>query len=115
MICILGTGAFGTALAVALGKDGTPVFQWGRDAGQTRDMQIRRENSRYLPGINLPDSVTVSSDLGSVPARIPVLLSVPMQQLRNVVDTHRKHLAGHALIACCKGIELKAARPRPRF
>ena len=107
MISIIGTGAFGTALAVALASDGTPVFLWGRDAEQTRDMQIRRQNARHLPGVMLPDSVTVSSDMGSVPAQSVVLLAVPMQQLRTVAEAHAAQLAGHPLVACCKGIELE--------
>jgi glycerol-3-phosphate dehydrogenase (NAD(P)+) len=110
MIVVVGAGAFGTALAVALGSDGTRVFLWGRDSAQTRDMQIRRENARHLPGISLPDSITVSSDLDTIAPESPVLLSIPMQQLRSVASTHATRLSGHALVACCKGIELETGQ-----
>jgi glycerol-3-phosphate dehydrogenase (NAD(P)+) len=69
-------------------------------------MQITRYNTRHLPDVRLPDSVIVSSDLETISPQSPVLLSVPMQQLRSVVAHHKETLRGHALVACCKGIEL---------
>jgi len=113
MITIAGTGAFGTALAISLASDGTPVFLWGRDAEQTQSMQIMRSNARHLPDTRLPDSVVVSSDFDTIPALSPVLLSVPMQQLRSVVSRHQKTLRDHPLIACCKGIELETGKSAP--
>ncbi|WP_026756851.1 NAD(P)H-dependent glycerol-3-phosphate dehydrogenase [Sediminimonas qiaohouensis] len=110
MIAIMGSGAFGTALAVALAADGTPVFLWGRDPEQTRDMQIRRNNARHLPNVRLPDSVVASSELDTIPAKTPVLLSIPTQQLRAAVNQSKHALHDHPLIACCKGIELETGK-----
>lgn len=110
MITVVGSGAFGTALAVSLASDGTPVFLWGRDEELTRNMQISRYNTRHLPDVRLPDSVVVSSSLETILPQSPVLLSVPMQQLRSVVTRHKDALRNHALVACCKGIELETGK-----
>ncbi|MDB5773149.1 MAG: NAD(P)-dependent glycerol-3-phosphate dehydrogenase [Burkholderia sp.] len=60
-ITILGAGAWGTALAIAL-ADRNSVVLWGRDEGAMREIASRRENRAYLPGFTLPEKLTVSSD-----------------------------------------------------
>lgn len=102
-VAILGAGAFGTALAISLGRNG-PVTLWARDP---RDMQQRRENAARLPGCEFPDQLTVTGDLHCATRAKTLLIAVPMQQLRGFIDTHRDRLAGKTLVACCKGIDLK--------
>lgn len=103
MIAIAGAGAFGTALAIALGREG-PVILWARDGADA--MQASRENISRLPGHRLPDSVTVTDDIRRVPAEIPVLLAVPMQALRDICAALGPNLDNRALVACCKGVDL---------
>lgn len=61
-ISILGAGAWGTALAVALAPR-HPVMLWARDAQSVSNMAATRDNARYLPGAPLPDPLQLSSDL----------------------------------------------------
>ena len=104
MTLICGAGAFGTALAVALGQRG-PVTLWARDAGHAAEMRARRENARRLPGIALPEAVTVVS--GAVPEGAgPCLLAMPMQALGGFLEEHRAALGHRPLVACCKGMDL---------
>ena len=103
-ISVIGAGAFGTALAISLARTGTPVTLWARDPDHARELQESRENTRRLPGLTLPDSITVTSDMSQAIAAT-MLLSVPMQQLRGLLLSH-PILDGHTLIACCKGVEL---------
>lgn len=100
-VAVLGAGAFGTALAVALGRK-EPVTLWARDV---RAMQDSRQSPR-LPGVTLPDSVTITEDLGQAAGCGTLLLSVPMQQLSRLLDQITTPTRGHALVACCKGIDL---------
>lgn len=99
MISILGAGAFGTALAVALAANG-PVTLWGRDIGWGRD------NPR-LPGVRLPDAVTVTDDLAVAMADI-TLLALPAQALGAFLRAEGARLDGpdRALVSCAKGIDL---------
>lgn len=103
MIAIAGAGAFGTALAIALGREGREVSLWARDVG---DMARSRRNERYLPGITLPDSVTVRPDSDVFGQAKVILLSVPMQALSGFLHAHAQALQGKTLVACCKGIDL---------
>ncbi|MFG6589876.1 NAD(P)H-dependent glycerol-3-phosphate dehydrogenase [Sulfitobacter sp. 1A12157] len=101
-ISILGAGAFGTALAISLAGKG-PVTLWARDAG---DMAARRENAKRLPGCPFPETLSVTESLAQAAEAEILLLAVPMQKLRSVLEEHRAALHGKHLVACCKGIEL---------
>ena len=62
-IIVLGAGAWGTALAASAAAhrfNAHAVTIWGRDPQQVREMELRRENSRYLPGFALPPSLQYS-------------------------------------------------------
>jgi glycerol-3-phosphate dehydrogenase (NAD(P)+) len=68
-ITILGAGAWGTALAIAL-ADWHEVVLWGRDAETMRDAAARRENVHYLPGFSLPASLSLTSDFDAAVAHV---------------------------------------------
>ena len=105
-ISILGAGAFGTAMAVTLSKGREDVMLWGRDAAALQEMEKTRENLRYLQGIDIPKTVTLIHDVKAALASDIICLSVPMQQLSNVLLACGTDLNGKTLVACCKGIDL---------
>lgn len=104
-IAVLGSGAFGTALAVALARKG-PVTLWTRSARQFDDMSARRENTAYLPGVTLPEALRVTDAIEAAAAADTLLLAIPMQKLRVALAAHSVRLGGRTLVACCKGIEM---------
>jgi glycerol-3-phosphate dehydrogenase (NAD(P)+) len=106
-IGVIGSGAFGTALAISLTHNG-PVTLWSRSKQQADCLQATRENPSRLPGIALPDDLTATSDMQQAAVHDTQLLAVPMQQLRSVLTDHADALASRTLVACCKGIELKS-------
>ena len=110
MIGIVGAGAFGTALAVALGQAGREVTLWARDAAHVDEMARTRANAARLPGVELPETVTVTAEIGDLQGCEAVLLSVPMQTLAGFLASHRAALDGLPLVACCKGIDLATGR-----
>ena len=103
MIAIAGAGAFGTALAVALGREGRAVTLWARDVGEMAD---RRRNARYLPGVDLPETVTVTADREVFARAEVVLLAVPMQALAGFVEANAALFGDKWLVACCKGVDM---------
>lgn len=105
-IAVLGAGAFGTALAVSLARDGRKITLWGRNPEQINDMRKGRENAARLPGVALPDGLSVTSDLGDITADV-VLMSVPMQQLDRFAAENSAILNGKTLVTCCKGLDLQ--------
>ncbi|APZ52535.1 NAD(P)H-dependent glycerol-3-phosphate dehydrogenase [Salipiger abyssi] len=104
-VAILGAGAFGTALAVALASAGQAVTLWGRNAGTMARMRDTREAPR-LPGIALPREITISAEIETVSQAQTLLLAVPMQTLSALLHDISAPLNGQRLVACCKGIDL---------
>ena len=84
-IAIVGAGAWGTALAAHLSRrDGLAVTLWARDAAQAAAMAARRSNDKYLPGIVLPESLTVTSTLATAAAASLVVVATPAAALPGV-------------------------------
>lgn len=106
MIGVAGSGAFGTALAIALGRAGHEVRLWARDAAHVARMQAERQNAARLPGARFPDSVSVTAEIADLTGAEVVLLAVPMQSLGDFLANHGPALTGSALVACCKGVDL---------
>ena len=105
MIGILGAGAFGTALAVALAREGTPVTLWGRDPEAMAQLATTRL-SPHLPGVDLPSGIAVTTELAQAAQHRTLLLAVPMQSLSDLLGALDAPLDGARLVACCKGIDL---------
>lgn len=106
-IAILGAGAFGTALAVALARDGQDVTLWARDPVQAEAMRGTRENRRHLPGHALPDRLAPTAELPNAARAGTLLLTVPMQELGGLLRQNRALFRQKTLVACCKGIDLQ--------
>lgn len=103
-ICVLGAGAWGTALAVnAAGRHA--VSLWARDAAQVHAMMAARENARYLPGVPLPPSLALRS--GTVSAAVAdadlAIIATPMAALREQLLLLR--YAACPVAWLCKGVE----------
>ena len=105
-IGVIGAGAFGTGLAISMAGAGTPVTLWARNADHASLMRRNSENTLRLPGVPLPDRITVTSDIATATLPETLLLAVPMQKLRDLLETHGEVFKGKVLVACCKGIEL---------
>lgn len=104
-VSVLGSGAFGTALAISLAGNG-PVTLWSRNARQAQQMREMRENSTRLPKIALPKDIAVTADIAEALKAEVLLLAVPMQKMRSALQDHAPALRGKTLVACCKGIEM---------
>lgn len=109
-IAVLGAGAFGTALAIALARKGTEVGLWARDATQAGDMRKTRQNAQRLPGVDLPDIVNISAEIMDFGGAEIMLLAMPMQQLAGFTSRHAPVLTGRMLVGCAKGIDLATGR-----
>lgn len=105
-IGIIGAGAFGTALGVAIARADRDVWLWSRNADQAQQMQEQRRNPWRLPMADFPDELHVTARMQDLSDTPTILLAVPTQQLRAVLEAHRADLAGAKLVACCKGVEL---------
>lgn len=107
-ILVVGAGAWGTALACELAHGGQPVLLWARDPVQRRALREDRENQRYLPGVRLPDAMTIVDSLVQLPTECTwALLATPCQTTREMAkDLHASAPGINALICTAKGLEL---------
>lgn len=86
-IAVLGAGSWGTALAILLSHNGLDVRLWGMP-DEIALLTRERQNSRYLPGINFPESLTPMDNLAEALQGVEeVLLVVPSHAFRSVVQT----------------------------
>jgi glycerol-3-phosphate dehydrogenase (NAD(P)+) len=110
VIGIAGAGAFGTALAVALAKGDRQVRLWARDADQVRLIQETGRNDVALPGVGLPENVSVHAEIEEISGGDALLLAMPMQALGGALDTWPQIDGRQPLVACCKGVDLTTLR-----
>lgn len=81
---IVGSGGWGTALAICWAKRGNAVTLWGHNPERAARLRETRENAEYLPGIRLPDSIHVTSDIGDCSRADLIVFVTPSIALRPV-------------------------------
>jgi len=105
VVTVVGAGAFGTALAISLARQGGAVNLWGRDRAAMDAMRTSRQNARYLPGIEFPDGLKSGTEASRLVEASVILLAIPTQNLRDFIIGYAETLAGKTCVVCCKGIE----------
>jgi len=104
---ILGTGAWGTALAVLYAGRGQPVTLWCRRAEQAAKISAARENTDYLPGIVLPENIFVTTDAAVLRQAKIILAAVPTQYLPGALTDLKNDIPAIVpIVICAKGIHL---------
>lgn len=108
---VLGGGAWGTALALAMLHAGHAVTLWARDSESVEAIRSGT-NPRYLPGISFEAGIATTTDLAVALAGTDcVLVVTPAQALRAVLTQVKPHVAAHVpLVLCAKGIERDTGR-----
>ena len=107
-VTIMGCGSWGTALAIVLAQKEIPVTMWCRREAQAVEMNTQHTNEKYLPGIQLPDNISVTCDLSdALQGAKYVVLAVPSQTLRENLEQAKPYLDADAiLINTAKGLEV---------
>jgi len=111
-IGVIGAGAWGTALAAQLARNGNQTTLWGRNKNQLAEMAATRENSRYLSGIALPESLEYTSDLETLVATTgDLLLVVPSHTIRSVLQQIAAwRRQDTRIIWATKGLEIESGK-----
>jgi glycerol-3-phosphate dehydrogenase (NAD(P)+) len=106
-IAVVGAGSWGTALAVHLGRIGHDVRLWGRDPDLVCELQKRRANAVYLPGINFPESLRPVASLDEALDDVrAIVLAVPSHGLRQILQRAAPVVSSNALVvSATKGLE----------
>jgi glycerol-3-phosphate dehydrogenase (NAD(P)+) len=110
-ITVLGAGAWGSAVAIALAAR-HDVLLWGRNAEAMAATQAARENTAYLPGFPLPAALQVSSDFDAALAHVApaagvntlLIVACPVVGLRPMLEQLKDYPIDH-VVWLCKGFE----------
>jgi glycerol-3-phosphate dehydrogenase (NAD(P)+) len=104
-IAILGAGAWGTALGIALaGRH--PTVLWARDAAQAAALASTRRNQKYLPEAVLPEALAITADFDAALAHAELaVIGTPVAGLRPVLEALHARGAALPFIWLCKGFE----------
>ncbi len=114
-LVVVGAGAWGTAFALHLARCEHRVTLVPRRPEQSAALAGTRENSEYLPGVTLPPSLGLTSDLGKVVRDAQVVfLACPAQALREtarrVRDVQPAGTNVGMVVSLAKGLELGTHR-----
>jgi len=107
-IAIIGAGAWGTALSIVLGRKGSHTVRlWANEPEVCESIAQRRVNESFLPGLKLPEGLTVSSDLHRTLDNAEIVVSVmPSQHCRLLFERMAPSLRPEMLfVSCTKGLE----------
>ncbi|RBW70292.1 NAD(P)H-dependent glycerol-3-phosphate dehydrogenase [Bacillus taeanensis] len=106
-IAVIGAGSWGTALGIVLADNGHEVQMYARRQEQVDEMNRKKTNENYLPGVELPENMKASISIKDVLEEVnTVLLVTPSKALRNVLEEMTPYLSEHTtLIHASKGIE----------
>jgi glycerol-3-phosphate dehydrogenase (NAD(P)+) len=103
---VVGGGAWGTALAQTVCRAGRDALIWAREAEVVAEIEARRANAAFLPGIVLDPALRATASLADMAARDVVLMVAPAQHVRSVGAALAPHLApGTPVAICAKGLE----------
>lgn len=107
-IAVIGAGAWGTALAIVIGRTGRhQVSLWAFEKDVCESLAERRTNDLFLPNCHVPESVTPTNDLGTALKAADIVVSVmPSHHCRKLFTAMAPHLTPDMLfVSATKGVE----------
>lgn len=110
-VAVIGGGSWGTAVARLLAGQGVATTLWAREPEVVEAINTRRENTVFLPGIDLPESLHATADLAEALAGADVVVSaVPTQHVRSVFEHPGRFDDAEVIVSVSKGIEVDSLR-----
>jgi glycerol-3-phosphate dehydrogenase (NAD(P)+) len=106
-VSVIGSGGWGTALALLMARRGLQIPIWGHDPAHVEAMSSSRQNEKYLPGIELPATILPTADLGECVRKDILLVAVPSKYLAAITRLLAEASGDRrpVLVSCTKGIE----------
>jgi glycerol-3-phosphate dehydrogenase (NAD(P)+) len=106
-IAVLGSGAWGTAIALSLDRrGGHQITLWAHSPEAAQEIVDAGENKLFLPGFPLPASIAVTGDYAAVAEAEIVVSVVPSEFLRSTMTRLAPHLhPGQIIVSATKGVE----------
>lgn len=106
-ISVIGSGGWGTAVAVMLAENGHEVTLWSYLEEESQNLKKYRENKPFLPGVKLPDNIIFTSKLEDcLSGRDIIVTATPSHAIRTTARNMAKYIKdGQIIVNISKGIE----------
>ena len=106
-IGVVGAGSWGTAISILLAKKGYEVKIWDRNKSTLDEINISRENIKYLPGVLIPSELNGVSNLEECIDKADVIvMAIPSHAMRSVCEGMQKLVKpNQVFVSLAKGIE----------
>jgi len=113
LLVVVGSGSWGTAMALVARAAGFRVRLWARRAEQAAAMKRDRENRAYLPGVPLPPELEIVSEAAALDGMNRLVCAVPTQHVRETMTGLMPRIRPKTpILSLSKGIEIGSlARP----
>ena len=105
-ISVLGDGGWGTTVAILLSKKGYDVTLWGAFPEYTEALKKDRVNKKFLPGVEIPKEIRLTSDIRDVSKDAIAVTCVPSKYLRQVISGFKGNFVCEKIVSLTKGIEI---------
>ena len=111
-IVVVGTGAWGTALAIMSAKLRHSTTLVSRNSATADHLKSHRQNARYLPGALIPEEVEITSTGGTgIPDADCVIFAVPSVHMRETVRRNASHVNPRGVVvSATKGLEIPTGK-----
>lgn len=104
-ICVLGSGAYGSALAVILNENKNQVFLWSPFKKEIESFKEKREPAK-LPGVILDKDIVITNDIEQASCDADfVILAIPTAFVRSTLKKIKKFIKDKPICIASKGIE----------
>lgn len=106
-IAVIGSGSWGTAIAVLLANKGNDIYMWSWQQEETDRLNRDRENKEFLPGIKLPQNITCSHDMKEcINGADVIVTAVPSPATRTTAKQMSALVSdGQKIVNISKGLE----------
>lgn len=104
-ICVIGSGSWGTALAIHLAKVGNKVRLWSFSEEEARMINEDRK-CKFLPEVEIPNDVKCTTDIVEAIKGSDMILHVtPSKFTRETIKKYKMYIENQPVIICSKGFE----------
>ena len=106
-IAVIGSGSWGTAVAVTFAKKEYEIYLWSWQQDETDRLNCDRENKEFLPGIKLPQNIICSHSMAECTENADIVIcAVPSPATRTTAKALSPHIKeGQILLNISKGLE----------
>lgn len=105
-ISVIGSGSWGTAIAVMLANNSHDVTLWSYIDTESAALNVRRENTQFLPGIKIPESVKYTSSLADCAHADIIVCALPSAFVGQTMGQFRPYIRdGQIIVNLSKGID----------